>query len=180
MILGLDISTTRIGYCLLEDDGLYIDIGHIELSKIDNFYMKCVEFRKFLDMLKCEYDVHNDPFYVFVEKPLMMFKSNESMAQVISLLQRFNAVCCYLVQSELDIEPQLVMEITARKNVGIKVPKGVKKLDKKKYVLDFVKSLGTVPDSKWELKRTGTPKDFCYDQADAFVIAKAGTTLIAP
>jgi len=40
--------------------------------------------------------------------------------------------------------------------------------------LQHVQKLGIIPEEKWGLKRTGNPKDWCFDQADAYVVALAG------
>lgn len=175
MILGLDISTSIIGWCLLDESEVE-DIGHIDLTKIKDFYDKCDEFWKFLDFLKCLYPIDN--LKVFIEEPVKMFKSNQSMAQTISILQRFNATCCYLIYREFDIKPTLIMESRARKLCNIKVPKGVKGKEKKQFVFERVKKEKSISEIKWAYKRTGNPKDFCYDQADAFVVAKAGAEML--
>ena len=40
MILGLDISASITGYCILGDDGLIIDQGHIDLRKEKDLFHK--------------------------------------------------------------------------------------------------------------------------------------------
>lgn len=168
MILGLDVSTSCIGWTLLSDAGEYVDIGKIELKKEKDFYIKCELFRAFLKRFV------GVPLSVYVEEPVKAFASALSMAQTITLLQRFNAVCCYLVYHDLGVRPTLIMESSARKLVEIKIPKGVKGKEKKKFVLKLVQDLGTIPDERWSYKKTGNPKDWCFDMADSFVVAKAG------
>ena len=40
MIIGLDVSTSVIGYTFMDFDGNYIDTGYIELKKEKNMYGK--------------------------------------------------------------------------------------------------------------------------------------------
>jgi len=174
MILGFDISTRYIGWCILDDSGRFVDIGHLDLTKEEDFYAKVDSF---CSLFSGDIMWGHKYYTVFVEEPVKMFKSNASMAQTIALLQRFNAACCYEIYKILGTKPTLIMEPSARKKAGIKVPKGVKGKDKKKFVLEHIQSLGVVPENKWVLKRTGNPKDWCFDQADAFVVALAGVQM---
>ena len=40
MILGMDISTSCTGFCVLNDDGDPVHLTHIDLVKIENFFDK--------------------------------------------------------------------------------------------------------------------------------------------
>jgi len=99
------------------------------------------------------------------------------MASTIALLQRFNACICYSIYSRFLSEPKLISVISARKLLGITTPKKVKKKVAKHHVFECVKAFGSIPDGQWAYKKTGTPKDWCYDRADAYVIARAGYIL---
>lgn len=109
--------------------------------------------------------------YYYIEEPLKAFKQNASMAQTIAILQRFNAVCSYGLYELTGIEPTHINVTTARARCGCSVPRGTKA---KPFIFSHVKSLKAVPDHKWMYKKTGTPKDWCYDQADSYIVAKAG------
>jgi len=172
MIFGLDVSTSYVGWCLLGEDATVIDIGHIDLHLCKNFYHKCDKIQNFIH----EYFVRRkgDVKQIWVEEPVKMYQSNASMAQTITKLQRFNAVCCWILRSYFDIEPQFIMATSARKKAGIKIPKGTKGKETKKYILQYVQSLKVIPEEKWNYKKTGTPKDWCFDQADAYVVAVSG------
>ncbi len=169
MILGLDISTSIIGWCLLENDGTYRDIGYVDLHKCADLYEKLDMFVALVDKISKQ----KVPT-IYVEEPLKMFMKNASMAQTIALLQRFNGMCCAVLYNWLDIQPKLINPMTARSTCGIKVPRGI---NTKECVLQQVRERGIIPDSKWELKRTGNPKDHCFDQADAWVVANAGVII---
>jgi hypothetical protein len=168
MILGLDISTSIIGWCFLTDEGEFINVGHLDLRKEKDFYTKCDIFRAWIN----KYKPSDGKIKVFVEEPVKMFQSNASMAQTITKLQRFNAVCCYLVYSILETKPSLIMATSARKQAGLKVPRGG---NTKKIVLQHVQQLGIIPEDRWGVKKTGNPKDWCFDQADAYIVALAGS-----
>lgn len=165
MILGIDISTSIIGWCLLENDSSYFDIGHLDLKKQKSFYGKLDLFIGDIINNVCK----DKDLKIYIEAPLQ--RSNN--INVVNLLQRWNASCCTSIYIKLNIEPYLIEQRTALKSLGIKIPKGVKGKDRKKYILDCVKEYGIIPHNKWENKKTGNPKDFCYDQADAYIIAAA-------
>jgi len=166
VIIGFDVSTKCIGYCLLNDDGSLYDIDYIWLDKIKGEYNKLDVVKGALqNSIKISGDAS-----VFVEAPLG--RSNNQ--NVVNKLQRFNGQVCLLLYQHFGVEPVLIPETTVRKLNGIKIPKGVKGQEKKKYVLKCVQDLGIIDESKWELKRTGNPKDWSYDMADSFCVAKAG------
>lgn len=165
MILGLDISTSVIGWCYLNEDGTYHDIGHIQFPKDISLYEKLTIFADFLKSKPGKITK------IVIEEPLKMFKNNASMAQIISLLQRFNGMCCAIIHNQWNIEPELINPSSARKRAGIKVCRGTKA---KEVVLHHVMNLGIIPEDKWDYKRTGRPKDWCGDQSDAYVVALSG------
>jgi len=68
-----------------------------------------------------------------------------------------------------EIRPEYIGATSARKQVGIKVPRGKKA---KQVVIEHL--LETEPAFKIEYTRHGNPKPESYDRADAIVIAKAG------
>ena len=168
MIVGLDISTSCIGWCTLKDDGSYVDVGHIEFKKHNSLYTRLEVFRAFLEELFLESTESKLRF--FIEAPLA--RSNNQ--NVVNLLQRWNGMCCAMVYEFFSGEPILVDQRSALKFLGIKVPKGVKGKDRKKYILQYIKDLKVIPDDKWDVKKTGNPKEWCFDQADAYVVARYG------
>jgi hypothetical protein len=176
MIVGLDVSTSCVGVCILCDDGSLKSIHHIDLRKEKNFYKKVKMVLEFL--LDGEPSLRScSGFKFFVEAPLLVFKMKASMASTIALLQRFNAAVCYAIYSTWNMEPKHISVISARKAVGITLPKKKKKAEIKPIVFEYVKSLGVVPESSWAYKKTGRPKDWVYDRCDAFVVARAAYLL---
>jgi hypothetical protein len=57
-----------------------------------------------------------------------------------------------------DVEPTLINVISARGILGIKVPKGLKKTEKKPFILQGVRNMNIVPESKWQYKKTRNAK----------------------
>jgi hypothetical protein len=169
MILGLDLSTSCIGWCTLVDTGHFIDVGHLEFKKEKSLYVKLDRFSELLKRIastRVTYEMK-----VFVEAPLA--RSNNQ--NVVNLLQRWNGMCCAEIYRIFKKEPVLIANRDILKVADIKVPKGVKGKDRKKYILQCVQNLAIIPEGKWQLKKTGNPKDFCFDQADSYLIALAGS-----
>ena len=168
MILGLDISSSVVGWCILNDDGSYVDVGYLDLKKYKSLYDKLGPFEELMDSL------HSRPFpggyRVFVEAPLG--RSNNQ--HVVNLLQRWNGMCCAYIYKKFNQEPTLTPPKTAVKDFGITVPKGVKGENRKKYILECVKATNTIPIDKWGLNRNGNPHKWCYDQADSYIVACGG------
>ena len=69
----------------------------------------------------------------------------------------------------LDITPEYIPAISARKKCGITIKRGTKA---KEQVMNFL--IDNEPHFSVEYGRTGKPKPYCYDQADSLIIAKAG------
>jgi hypothetical protein len=166
-IIGLDISTSNIGYTVLDNNGRHKITDHIDLTNLDSLFLKADLFKKFVRLS----EFFRDHPTIYVETPLMGFKVKQSMIQTIILLQKFNVLCCYGIYNLLDKEPIMIPEQTARKAVGITIPKGLKRDDKKKMVLAHVRAMNVIPESTWAFKKTGNPKDWCFDRADSFVVA---------
>lgn len=172
MIIGFDASTSYIGYCFLRDDGSFYDIGHIDLTKINDLYDKAFVFKRFLENITIPTDDCGVDS-IFIEAPLA--RSNNQ--NVVNLLQRWNGMVCILIKEYLGIQPQLIGHSTARKILGIKVPKEIKGEKMKQFLFTHVRELGIIPENKWAFKKTGNPKNWVYDQTDSYIIARCGYEL---
>lgn len=166
-ICGWDLSTALCGYCVLDENGKYVDIGHIELRKLKNEYDKLEAFKQFLLSKEALFKQCDH----YVEAPLLAFKAKSSMAVTIGKLQRINGQICLLLYLLFGKKPKSVYVSSARKLCGITLPKKSKRKDTKKLILNFVQKLDIIPKEKWAYKRTGNYCDFCFDQADAAIIA---------
>lgn len=116
IILGLDISTTTIGVCLLEDDGSeygkILELTHInpkppkKTKNEEKIYIKKRIFKEFIQKYK-ELNISN----VIIEEPLM--RSNNVLT--VSTLLRFNGMLSDCIYEELGVVPQYISSYDARK-----------------------------------------------------------------
>jgi len=110
--------------------------------------------------------------YVFIEEALMFFRRGGSTAKTMSVLQRFNGIVSWLCFKNLEIEPRYVTPISARTRCGIRVPRGKKA---KEVVMEhFIET----KEFQIEYTRYGNVQKYCYDIADAVVVAKAGSKIM--
>ena len=166
MILGLDVSTAITGASILNKNNelVYCEAWKTQKKSL-SFYDKLGVIHQSLKALQAEFNITS----VFVEEPLMGFKSGFSSAQTISKLQRFNGAVCWDCYLSLGITPELISAATARKICGIKVPRGQKA---KEVVLKFL--LDNEPEFDIMYTVYGNPTKGSYDRADSIVVARAG------
>lgn len=161
MILGLDISTSIIGVCVLKDNKI-VHTDYIDLRKVGDFFSKAATVDEYFQNL--EYPIE----HIFIEQALMFFRRGGSTAKTMATLQRFNGVVSWLAHKRFDIIPEYVTPIGARSKCGIKVSKGKKA---KEVVMEhFVES----KEFQIDYTRYGNIQKYCYDIADAVVVARAG------
>jgi len=165
MILGLDISTSIIGVCVMKDNEIIL-ADYIDLRKVRNSFAKASTVEKYLQNI--DYDIE----HIFIEQALMFFRRGGSTAKTMSILQRFNGIVSWLCYKNLGIEPEYITPISARSKCGIKVPKGKKA--KEVVIEHFIKS----GEIEIDYTRHGNVQKYCYDVADAVVVARAGEILI--
>ena len=172
MILGLDISTSVIGICVLEKKSLR-HLDFINLEKDKNIFEKAEKFKNYLINLKSRLKITQ----VGVEENLQAFRPGLSSAKTIVTLARFNGICSYIAQEVLGQEPIFVNVNSARKNLGVKIDRKSSK-NTKEQILDFVSVLE--PKTTWptRIMKSGPRRGSvvllkeCYDMADAYVIAR--------
>ena len=70
MILGLDVSTSCTGWCILNEDGNFIEMGFIPLGKLKTTYVKAEEFRAKLTDIHIKFNVSK----VYIEENLQAFR----------------------------------------------------------------------------------------------------------
>ena len=163
MIIGLDISTSITGITVLKEDG---DIDYnfaIDTRKYKNFFTKVEVVKNRLEKLIIE------PEAIFIEQSLQSFRSGFSSAKTLSTLSRFNGIVSWICYERWNMEPQYIAATSARKQCGIKVPKGKKA---KEIVINYI--VDNVPDVSIEYTKHGNPKPHCFDKADSWVVARAG------
>ena len=181
MILGVDVSTSITGFAVVAD-GQLVYYDSIDLRKHKNVFDKTIAIKeKILDLYEM-YQLNNDdnssagwgdsnyPIqHIYVEQPFTFFNSGGSSAKTMATLQKFNGIVSWLLFEVFELRPEYIGATSARKQVGIKVPRGQKA---KQVVLEHL--LNTEPAFKIEYTKHGNPKPESYDRADAIVVAKAG------
>ena len=180
MIIGFDISTSITGVAIIaEDDLVYYD--SIDLRKYKDVFDKTVAFKERLLDLYEMYQLDNESFmgdsdypieHIYIEQSLHMFMGGKSSAKTLSTFTRFNGIVSWLIYELFEIKPKFIGASSARKQAGIKVPRGQKA---KQVVLQHL--LDNEPAFKIEYTKHGNPKPDSFDKADAIVIAKAGYNL---
>ena len=176
LVLGLDISTSYVGWCLLfDDDNVLVDVGVIDLKKIKNIFDKATAVRKTFAGLADEYSIDR----VGIEENLQAFRPGFSSAKTLITLARFNGVVSMLAYDNFNKIPEFINVNHARKLVGCKITRK-SDVSTKDQVLIWAKGYMT-PHDGWPMreiksgKRKGLviPHESSYDIADAFVIAKS-------
>ena len=180
MILGLDISTSITGYTIMGMDGELIELSHLDLKELKNATLWDKEdfMKENIKSISGKHEIT----HVFIEEPLSKFSRGKSSSATISLLMRFNGIVSYIIHEHLGIDPVYYAPSAARKMCGLKM---LSKTACKKQKIQWKPQKEQAFDQMnaqhpfngtydWPLKRTGRLKDFCYDEMDSFVIARAG------
>jgi len=169
MILGLDVSTSKIGYCILNEKKELIENEFMKLKPLP-LEDRAEIFYNFLLILKNKYEIN----HVFIEEPFSMFGGGRTTAGTMAKLQRFNGMCSFAVRRVFMMNPVLISANKARKAVGLKIKRGE---NTKKKVIEWVEK-EYPKDFIVKLTSYGNPKPGTDDMADAVVIALAGKELL--
>ena len=185
MIFGWDISTSVVGLSVLKNDGTWVESSYFDFGSMakgaKNIYSKMKQCEWWIEDRLKKYKDDPDGHMHFFEDRLANFSKGFTRLQTLMMLAAFNAMFSYRV---LQVHSILASSLTpdiayshlhpstvkaTMKKEGLIIPKGS---DKKQMTLHFVRR--TVQQFPVEYTRTGTPKPFCYDMADAFIVARAG------
>lgn len=173
--LGIDASTTATGIVVISDDEI-LHYG-VELFKgCETFWEKCDAFRRHIGELKKT--IPRIDFF-FIEEPMKRFAEGFSSAGVISLLQRFNGIVCYLTRETFGIDPTYVSVTSARKAAGVKVVSKAKAggRNAKQQTFDHMMA-NDLANIQWPKKqRSENIVDWSKDIVDAYVVARGGMLL---
>ena len=122
--LGLDASTTCVGYAFTEDKKI-LDMGFIDIKKEKTPKDKV---QKVLDFLHKSPYIDN-VFDINIEDNLSGFAGGRTSQQVIIKLAKFNAILCFMLEN-FEYNVHSINPMTARKNVfGKARVKGIKAKD---------------------------------------------------
>lgn len=175
-ILGLDISTSCTGWCILDDTGSFIDMGYITLGSKLSSFQKAGVMSNALSNLHIRHNITK----VVIEENLQAFRPGFSSAKTLLSLARFNGIVSYLAQEQFSVEPEFINVNVARKTVGLKIiSKRKGGAPTKEQVFNWVDNQVNFTWPTKELKsgpRKGQTilEPGCFDAADAYVIAFAG------
>ena len=169
MILGLDISTSKIGYCVLDDNKKIIANEFVKLKPLQ-LEDRAEIFHDLLSSLKKEHKIKN----IFVEQPFSMFGGGRTTATTMAKLQRFNGMCSFAVRRVFKINPELIAANKARGLVGLKIKRGD---DTKKKIIEWVEKKYP-KDFVYDVTSYGNPRPGTGDKADAVIIALAGMEIL--
>ena len=192
-VIGFDVSTTCIGVSILHPSNPYPEIvlmDHIDFNgcddkkgTIDVTWQKVDRVREFLQKICVDIDA------IFIEDPVKSFQQGMSSAQVIVKLARFNGIVSLIARDHFQKEPIYISSGEARKLCGLKMQQRKKcGLSHKEQVFNLLNERD-LKHIEWPMKKQTKkaieegkkpePAGFCYDRADAYVIAKAGLSLLS-
>ncbi len=110
--LGLDASTTCVGYAFTEDKKI-LDMGFIDISKEKTPKDKVQKVLGFINESKYIDDVID----INIEDNLSGFAGGRTSQQVIIKLAKFNAILCFMLEEMFEFNVHSINPMTARKNV---------------------------------------------------------------
>ena len=122
--LGLDASTTCVGYAFTQDKKI-LDMGFIDIKKEKTPKDKVQKVLEFLNNISYIDDVID----INIEDNLSGFAGGRTSQQVIIKLAKFNAILCFMLE-HFDYRVNNINPMTARKQVfGKARVKGIKAKD---------------------------------------------------
>ena len=125
VILGLDASTTCVGYAFTKDKKI-LDMGFIDIRKETTPKDKV---QKVLEVLNSS-DYIDEVMDINIEDNLQGFAGGRTSQQVIIKLAKFNAILCFMLEEMFEFNVHSINPMTARKNVfGKARVKGIKAKD---------------------------------------------------
>lgn len=181
LILGLDVSTSCTGVCVVEstvtpdDNGSHIIILEaIEFKGCKTLWEKADVVHAYLSSLRCNGRLKGctDSVRIVLEEPLMGFRPGMSSAQTISTLMRFNGIVSYIARNTFNCEPEYIGSAHARKLCGIKLQRTAIGGPQKEQVFAHMQT-NDLKYVVWPLKKSGKMVDWSRDACDAYVIARS-------
>ncbi len=163
MILGIDVSTSKIGYSVIDDQKNLLVYGFVKFKK-EPLEERAWKF--FTDTLK-NIDRNYKIKEVRIEEPFTMFSGGKTTAGTMAKLQRFNGMISLMAYHCFHKVPVLVSSRSARSKCGIKIKRGE---NTKKKIIEWVEQKYP-KDFIVELTRHGNPKPGTDDMADSVVVA---------
>ena len=184
IILGLDISTSITGYCLMNTEALpghrLIEAEGIIISHEKDTYKKSVDIRDVFMRLSDQHKID----VIAVEENLQAFRRGFSSARTLSTLARFNGIVSFIAQDIFQAPLQMINVNSARKQIGLIVDRK-SDVSIKEQVLSWISDHPEFHNFEWPMKtlKSGPRKgqtihdNQCLDIADAAVVCLAGISL---
>ena len=177
-ILGLDISTSCTGVCIVDSEADTTNGDHIkfldriEFKGCDTLWEKADRVQSYLLGLRdADFSIGKIE-RISVEEPLMGFRTGMSSAQTITMLMRFNGIVSYIARKIFGVEPEYISSGHARKVCGIKLQKTKIGGPQKEQVFAHMQR-NDLKHIVWETKKNGNIVDWSRDATDAYVVARA-------
>ena len=167
VVLGLDISTSKVGLCIMDYKFNLLETKLIKLNTKDSLEDRCLSLESVILELPSQGYAVGD---IYAESAFIAFSGGKTSAITMSKLQRFNGMVCYMLRKATAIEAVLMSPAKARGLVGLKIKRGE---NTKQKVIEYIER-AFPNDFKYTLTRHGNPKPGTDDRADAVVIAWAG------
>jgi hypothetical protein len=179
LILGLDVSTSVTGVCIINPDIQPDDKGShvLHLDRIE--FKKCKTLWEKADLTAVElselFKKFPGEYRVALEEPLMGFRAGMSSAATITTLMRFNGIVSYISREIFKVDPEYISSSHARKLCGIKMQRtSIAGISGKEQVFKYM-SEHDLKHVQWPLKKNGKPIDASRDMCDSYVIARAAS-----
>jgi hypothetical protein len=180
IILGLDVSTSCTGICVVDstvqpdDTGNHVlHVGAISFAGAKTMWEKADVVADAMKELTLTYTGERAIDRVVLEEALLGFRPGMSSAMTISTLMRFNGIVSYISRNVFDVEPEYIGSSHARKLCGIKLQRtATAGMNQKEQVFKHM-SENDLRFKQWPLKKSGNVVDWSRDATDAYVIARA-------
>lgn len=179
MILSLDISTSITGWSIFSEDGQLVCYGAwITKTKklksgtvFGDVFEKAEYIEKELKKLKEDFAFSK----IVVEDALVKANRGRSTAHVIALLIKFNSIISWQCYKIFGVQPEYIEARTARKRLGIKIPKECRGKRKTKARKTFLleSALARQPGLVVQWTRNGNPREEMFDIADSIILGMA-------
>ncbi len=191
-IWSLDLSTTNVGCALWDNEGLLIELKHLELKSDKNTPVehrdiyKANLFKNYVNNFKnrVETELNGEIIEVIIEECI----GGSNNSKTVSMLYEFNGICRYIIYNTLGVIP---IKISVHESRKIFFPEYVHPVKRKGEIVDvlsfpeefrdnkkhciWLKVCKLYPHIEWVYKADGiTPKDMNYDMADSIVVGAAG------
>ncbi len=169
--LGLDISTSCTGICLLSDNDI-LSLDFIDLSKCKTLWLKAdVTRNKLMDIFQKFGNID----VLSIEEPLMGFQKGMSSAATIATLMKFNGMTSLISRDIFGIDPEYISAAHARKLCGIKIQRtSIAGMSGKEQVFKYMAE-HDLKHIQWPLKKSGKIVDWSRDATDSYCVAKASS-----